>query len=239
MQPKGHGQAISIVSDYRTSGSLDDHGNPTGGSYRKLELSTYLEYGLTERITIGAQPFYQWAESGTGTAKQSGEGFGDINIFVRHSLWRRGEWVSSVQATAILADAYNAGDVPARGTGDDAYEVRFLAGRNLGPKKANYINLETAYRLGSGGTADQFRADISLGYRPARRLVLIEEASYQDSLGKGGGLPGDSYTLLKAQASVLYFVTDRIAVQAGYGGDLAGEGVGLGNVFLSGLWIRF
>lgn len=239
MQPKGHGQAISTASYYRTSSSLDDQGYPTGGSYRKLELSTYLEYGLTDRVTIGAQPFYQWADSGTGTAKQSGNGFGDINLFVRHSLWRKGPWVSSVQATAILADAYDAADLPARGNGNDAYELRLLAGRTLGPKKTSYINLETAYRLGTGGTADQLRTDIALGYRYGRHLTLIQEVSYQDSLGGGDGMPGNSYTLLKAQVSVLYFVTDRIAVQAGYGGDLAGEGVGLGDAFLSGVWIRF
>jgi hypothetical protein len=240
MLARGTGQAITTFSAYRSSGGYDDKGNPVPGArYERLELDTYLEYGVTNAITIGAQPRYQWAWSGAGSSRQSAHGWSDIDLFVRRRMWRVGGWVSSVQALTVLPDAYDPHTSPAPGTGRRAYEARLLAGRNLGRNGWGYVDVEAAYRLGTSGVADQIRSDATLGVRPWANWLAIAELNSTVSTTRGDGTAGAAYDLLKLRISAVRNLNQHTAIELGYWRDLAGRRVGLGDsVFLS-CWLRF
>ncbi|HXZ68063.1 MAG TPA: hypothetical protein VEH07_05700 [Alphaproteobacteria bacterium] len=239
LQPKGNIQMISTVTYHSSVGGFDDRGNPVASKYARFELSPYVEYGATSWLTLGAEPRYQWAQSGEGSARQTAQGFGDIDLFVRAPLADYGPWVMSVQATAILAGAYERSRRPAPGTGENSYEARVLVARNLSARSPSYLNLEAAYRLGQGGVADQFRIDSALGLKPWRRWLLLEEMFLTRSIGTGDGASGHAYDLIKVRSSAVYSLTERIGVQLGYERDIEGTGVSLGDTGVLGLWIQF
>jgi hypothetical protein len=240
MLARGSGQAITTFSAYRSTGGYDDRGNPVpGAKYERLELDTYLEYGLTNAITIGAQPRYQWAWSGSGASRQSSSGWSDIDLFVRRRLWDVHGWVSSVQALAVLPDAYDPHKSPAPGTGRAAYEARLLAGRNLGAHNWGYLDVETAYRVGTSGLSDQIRGDITLGLKPRADWLAIAEFTSTISTTLGDGTAGASYDLSKLRLSVVRNLTQTASVELGYWRDVAGRRVGLGNSIFLSCWLRF
>lgn len=177
---------------------------------------------------------------GGGVFKKSSNSFGDIDLFVRSKLWASGPWVISGQAVAIIPDTYDVnGELPP-GTGHAAYEGRFLLGRSLSRGGWSFLNLEAAYRLGQGGDADQVRGDFSWGVRPWKRWMLLTEASSVTSIGDGSGLPGAAYDSYKARASVVMYVSDRVAIQAGYGVDLvAQENNVYGQSAIISTWVKF
>jgi len=239
LQALGHGQVISTITYHSSVGGFDDRGNPVASKYTRLELSPYIEYGATNWLTLGAEPRYQRAQSGAGAPRQAAQGFGDIDIFARAPLVEYGPWVTSIQGTAILSEAYPRSRRPAPGTGENAYEARLLMARNLNSHSSSYLNLEAAYRLGQGGVADQFRIDSALGFRPWRRWLFLQEMFLTRSIGLGDGAPGHAYDLTKVRSSAVYSLTDRIGLQLGYERDVEGTGVSLGDTGVVGLWVQF
>ena len=229
---------INTITYHSSSGGFDDRGN-LAPDYSRFELSPYIEYGATKWLTIGAEPRYQWATAGNDGARQSAQGAGDIDVFARVPLIRYGAWVTSFQASAILSEGYDRARRPAPGTGEDAYEARLLVGRNLGRHSASYINLETAYRTGKGGVADQVRFDGAFGLKPWHRWLMLQEIFMTRSIGSGDGLPGHAYDLIKVRSSAVYSITEWLGVQAGYERDVQGSGVSLGDTGVLGLWVKF
>ncbi|MFZ1991914.1 MAG: hypothetical protein WAW96_19335, partial [Alphaproteobacteria bacterium] len=199
LQPKGDIQVISTLTYHSSLGGFDDRGNPVASKYARFELSPYIEYGATNWLTLGAEPRYQWAQSGSGAARQTSQGFGDIDLFARAPLVKYGPWVTSIQGTAILSEAYERSRRPAPGTGENAYEARLLIARNLKAHSGSYLNVEMAYRFGQGGVADQLRLDSALGLKPWRRWLFLEEMFLTRSIGIGDGAPGHAYDLIKVR----------------------------------------
>lgn len=239
LEPQGHTQLITTLTYHTSSGRFDDKGNPVVPEYRRIELAPYAEYGLTDWLTLGAQPRHLWASSGSGALRQTSQGLGDMDVFARAPLANLGPWVTSVQGTAILGEAYNKARRPAPGTSENAYEFRVLAGRNLSRSSESYINLETGYRLGQAGVADQFRFDASLGFKRRRRWLFLEELFLTKSIGTGDGVPGHAYDLGKLQTSFVYSLSAHLGLQIGFERDIAGSGVSLGNTGLFALWAGF
>lgn len=238
LEPKGGAQLITTFTDHASSGRFDDKGNPVVPDYLRYEIASYAEYGLTDWLTLGVEPRYEWARSGSGVSSQASQGMGDIDVFTRAPLTRLGAWVTSVQGTAILGAAYDKARRPAPGTGENAYELRLLAGRNLGSSES-YVDFETGYRAGQGGVADQFRFDATLGLKPWHRWLLLEEMFLTKSLGNGDGVAGHAYDLVTLQSSLVYSLTQYLGLQLGYERDIAGSAVGLGNTGVLALWARF
>jgi len=239
LEPPGHAQLINTVSYHSSAGRYDDAGNPVVPVYRRLEVDPYFEFGVTSWLTLGAEPRYQWSSSGSGASAQVSQSMGDIDVFARLPLQAFGLWVTSIQGTAVLSSGYDKAQRPAPGTATNAYEVRFLAGRNLTSKSASYLNFETGYRFGEDGVADQFRFDASLGIKPWRRWLLLEELFVTQSVGDGDRRPGHAYDLVKLQSSAIYSLTEHLGLQLGYERDVEGSNVGLGSTALFALWTRF
>ena len=239
LQPQGHAQVITTFTYHSSRGSFDDKGNSVTLQYQRFELAPYIEYGAATWLTLGAEPRYQWAQSGSGAARQTSDGMGDVDVFARVPLLKFGPWVTSIQGTAIFADVYDRLRRPAPGTGRDAYEARLLVGRNLSPRSASHFNLEAGYRMGQAGVADQIRFDGALGLKRWRRWLFLQEIFITQSIGDGDGVPGHAYDLTKLRSSAVYSLTEHLGIQAGYERDIAGSGVSLGDTGLVAIWAQF
>lgn len=114
---KNVGQAIFTFNNYQSSHYFDGKGDEkkAGNKFNKYEISPLLEYGLTNDITIGAQPtFRYWKMKGVDSARPvtnyqecgvvsavqnnniSGETF-ESEFFLRKKLLQIGNAIFSVQ----------------------------------------------------------------------------------------------------------------------------------------------
>ncbi|MFO1185999.1 MAG: hypothetical protein U1E87_00180 [Alphaproteobacteria bacterium] len=230
---------ISTLRFYRSQGGFDDRGQPLPTAhYSRTEVSKYVEYGLTPRFTVGAEPRYQKASAGVGSFQAKGSGLGDLDIFVRRSLFKYGPWVTSVQGLVKLP-MYDRAENPARGNGRREYEMRVGAGRNIVIWMPGFVDGELAYRRGTKGLADQLRVEGTMGVRPSQRLTVLVKGLRTKSHDLGDGLPGSAYDLDKAEVSAVLRLSRSLSGEIGVSRDLSGERVGLGHALIASLWVRF
>src|SRR3569623_3007839 len=126
-QPAGQGLAIIIVDEYQSDRYWDrDRHSQDTATYRKFELNPYLEYGVTDRTTLGANVFVLHVEQeGSGNST----GLGDVELFGRYRLYSGG-WDSLAQQFLMkLTTGYNKKEAVARGAGQVDAEIRLLYGR--------------------------------------------------------------------------------------------------------------
>ena len=121
-QPAGQGLAIIKVDEYRSDTYWDRerHSQDTA-TYRKFELNPYLEYGVTDRATVGANLFVLKVEQeGSG----SSTGLGDVELFGRYRLYSGGWDSLALQFLLKLPTGYDKNDAVALGAGQVDAEIR-------------------------------------------------------------------------------------------------------------------
>ncbi len=93
--PPGDGQVIADTFFSDSTQAFDAQGHPVP-SYRKFELGTYIEYGLTNWLTLVASPSYDRIQN--PPPGQSFNGLGESEIAARVGLYRTDTSVLSFQA---------------------------------------------------------------------------------------------------------------------------------------------
>jgi hypothetical protein len=237
----GHWLDINTFSYYQVAvQGYNQFGKPTGtGTYRQSEFAPYIEYGLTDRVTLGFQPRLQIiTQSGLpGT----GHSFGLVqaNLFARYEVFSDGLNIFSVQAQAGIPGAANNRN-PELPMPNAEYEARLLYGRSLalGPSLPGFINAEAGYRLEGDGAADQFRGDLTLGLNPVAHWQVLAQSF--NTVALGTPKPGESgYDLYRVECSVVRDISPHAAVQLGAWHDAGGRNIALGNAGILALWLRF
>lgn len=235
-QSKGAALAISQGLYYRSEGGFDDRGlEVPEARFQKLAWSTYGEYGLTDRWTLGGEVRAEASASGETAGQLGAFTPGDIDVFVRRSLWRSGRFVASGQALAKLPFAYDGEVAMAPGAGQTDLEARLLAGagwRVLG--RGTFSNLEVAWRHRLGAPSDEVRLDASMGVDVLRRSQVIVGLAAIESLGEGRG----SFSQTKAKGSFVWGLGRSFSLEAGAYAEIEGERIGLGEGAFLALWWR-
>ena len=126
--PQGTGQIISTL--YGWTG----FGPPWGGNppvnQSRFDAQTYVQYGLTDSITIFGQAALEHYALGDPTPDTyNGLDYSDVGL--RAKLWSTGEWVFSGEATAFIPGARNANAPAEEGNTGWAGEARLNAGGNF------------------------------------------------------------------------------------------------------------
>ncbi len=236
-QEAGHGQVIVQGSWYRTHsvGTGPQGQKVPAGTYNQIELAPYIEYGLTDRWTVGAQPRAQYVTSGG----MSAGGLVETNLFARYALARWGSNVVAVQGLVGLPGTATA-RTPYVANPHAEYEMRLLFGRGftLGGGMSGFVDAEFAGRARTGGDANETRLDVTFGLRPQPRWLLLAQSF--NTLGLRDGRPGGAdYSVSKLQLSAVYWPTPALGVQFGAYREIAGRNMPLGTAGLVALWLPF
>ena len=216
---RGYYLKLSGLS-FTTTDELDANGDsaprPGDGELTDRGVSAYLEYGLTDRLTLVASLPYKRVEDTrfiggrlTGVAAvERSTGFGDLETRLRWSL-RTSPLVLSVAAGGKIPAGYGvttATRVPL-GTGEVDGDVRLLAGRSFHPLPL-YTTGELGWRRRGGRFSDEVLFAAETGYTVGR-LLLKANLSGVRTLGdcgdasQGGGLIGDQ-SLYKLSPGLIY-----------------------------------
>lgn len=125
--PQGHFLVEPYVYDVITTDRFDSDGKRHDvedvNSFGSL---TYINYGLTDRVTVGVIPTFGFNDV-PGSADSSGIGLGDVSVQAQYRLtqFREGGWVPTtslvVQQALPTGKHDRLGDRPSDGLGSGAY----------------------------------------------------------------------------------------------------------------------
>ncbi len=133
------------------------------GTFRDYNLSNYIEYGLTNNLTLINSMVYKHIDKNETTADMTTWGVGDIDVAARYKL-AEGNWgILSGQALLKIPSAYDKNDRLPLGNGQFDYEGKLLYGKSLYPHIPGYVNLELGYRFRDGDPSDEFRYLVEFG----------------------------------------------------------------------------
>ncbi|MCI0466198.1 MAG: hypothetical protein L0Y57_04220 [Beijerinckiaceae bacterium] len=235
--PPGKGQIIVYSAFTDSTRAFDAQGNliPVP-EYKKFELGAYIEYGLTEWLTLVASPAYDRVSN--PPPGESYYGPGESEIAARFGVLWNETSILSFQAGvrspgASLADSLGPFD-PRRAA---ALELRGLAGRSFTVMNMDaFADAQAAYRFYAGGQPGEWRIDLTLGMRPIPGLLMMLQSF--TSIASGSSQFGHvSWT--KLQPSIVYTIAPQWSVQIG--GFITVSGVNAGRELgpIAAVWYRF
>lgn len=247
LQSRGETLIISSLSSYGSDARYDDFGarGPDRG-YRKRELSFYGVYGLTDSLTIGAQPgFYELrAHNANTTGRQRMRGLSHVDLFVRTSILTGDYWIVSGQALVKLPGTKAVDREPLLENASRDAEARLLFGRSgwLARETLSldyFLSIEAGYRYRDRRAADQWRADATFGIHPWQNYQIILQSFNMIAAQQGGESDPTDYDLYKAQLSVVRSLPHGMALQLGGFSEYAGRNTGAGQALFMAVWTRF
>ncbi len=250
-QRKGDGLAIFTYSFDSADRRFDDDGDPSFDvSFTKQELSAYLEYGLTSRVTLVGRPVVQSVRSKGPSLDElvipptdEATGLGGTEAGARLLLGRPFGGVVSFQGLALIpGDGENAVDEPL-GEGGFGGELRLLAGTSWGWRgRGGFADAQVAGRARGDVAGIEGRIDVTLGLRPSpnwmwlgQSFTLVGEESAETTVGAG---PQD-VTSHKVRLSGVRRLNRSWAVQGGVTATVAGRNIIEERGAMVALWRRF
>jgi hypothetical protein len=140
--------------EFTSSGRTDF---PLHGNFKDFHVGNYIEYGLTDRITLINSLSYKTIRKEDDEVKQHTWGLGDVDLAVKYKI-AEGSWgVLSGQGLVKMPGPYD-GDISLPlGNKQWDVEARLLYGRSLYPHIPGYVNFEIAYRVRFGDPSDELR----------------------------------------------------------------------------------
>ncbi len=243
LQKPGELQLIVTGLYYQAGSRFDNDGKKVGQrDFTKYEVNPYVEYGLTDNYTLGANVSLQHLDDST----HSRYGLGDIELFVRRKLVQTRRMVVSVQPLFKIpspqGDRLSSPLIGSRlpdigSTVQLGYKFKALG-------RWHYAEAEAGYRYRYGAPSDQYVFNATLGLNIAPDWTVMPQ--YFQTVRREKPIavlftesPRDDYNLSKLQLSAVYQIDPQRAVQFGVFQHVAGTNVGAGGGGLVSLWSKF
>lgn len=239
-QAEGKGLILSSL------GHHDFELEAEGFGYAKLESALYLEYGLTDRVTLVGRlsqetRFHRsrielnkrgsvFVQSVTTVTSALGES----ELGVRVGLGERLGWTLSAQGALVRfsREPQSLPETPA-GWGADA---RLQLGRSLG--SSAFVDMALAHRADWDGGHEETRVDLGVGVRPAENWLLLAQ-SYS-AWGEAASTAYRSrYESHRVHLSVIAPVREGLSLQLGVINSVATDRRAPETAYMVTLWREF
>ncbi len=232
-KPKGRGQVIFKFEQMTADRGFDPDGvlADLPAERRDTSLGAFVEYGLTDRLTVQFKGDWQSGED----AFVDFEGRGPIELGLSWQAWRDESTAVSLYAGyAAGGEGRNAG-YAAPGQGEHDWEVRASVGRSFqtrwGPvPPQTFVELQVARRMRQG-LPDETRLDATVGTHLGEDWMVLAQAF-------GGRTEDGLAQWLSVETSVVRDFGDW-SVQAGWRQTVAGRETPQASGPVIGIWRRF
>jgi hypothetical protein len=248
---RGHGQVILTGSFYRTEQLFDRDGDRLtfdfDGRFEKREFNPFIEFGLTDRLTLLLNLFMSKQQFSNQFSTLSNTGLGDSEVGLRLRLTRTDVPVLfAVQSVVKLATAEKGGEV-ALGNRQTDVDVRGVFGGSIGHgSQPPFWSVEAGFRKRTDGPADELKLDATLGVYVQRRIMLMAQLSGTKGLKNadqfdinGNPTLSPDYDLYRLQGSAVFTLAPRLRLQAGGFAHAFGRNTGAGGGGLVSAWVTF
>ncbi len=231
---------------YEADEMFNDSGNKAAfrdsGEFSDTNISTYMEYGITDKITLLGSLSYKRLKSENNAMIYKTRGFSDLDLGVKYRLASGNFGVISAQGLIKIPEFYDDDTAVALGNNQYDTEIRLLYGKSLYPFVPGYINIEAGYRLRAEEPSDEFRYLLELGFDITDavysrvKLDGIIGMDNNDTVLDYAGNPTTTldYDLGKLDLALGVNLSKQVGIELGYRGDIYGENTASGeNVSLS------
>lgn len=239
-RPDGEFLVISRA-DYFSSdlGRVSVMGEPVAARFQRVESNTYVEFGLTDRLTLGGKVYYGTSWLTRGADVETASGFSEIEGFAQYQVFRTGWHAGAVRIAGGIPASFDSGERAALQSDGADVEISALYGRGIifDPIKI-FAAAELGYRKRFSASADQARLLTTVGFEPNDHFVILLDTFTVKSL-ENERQGGADFDVVKIRPSIMWRATKRLAVQAGVSEEIAGRNIALGRTYFLGVWTRF
>jgi len=172
------------VNHYYTNYTYTEGGGlkrlPAGTTFTDNNTTFYLEYGITDWLTLSGSVPYKWLRSTYNTKVTAGKqtktqhvvthwnGFGDMELGLKYCFLNE-PIVTSIQFLYKNDWLYKKDERIPPGNHQDDYELRLLFGKSLWPFPG-YCGAEVGYRWRSQAPSDEYRYLLEFGVNATEKL---------------------------------------------------------------------
>lgn len=212
--------------------------SPNSGKFTDFNLSNYLEFGITDDLTVINSLAYKWLENDTAQQLYKGYGLGDVDLGLRYKLMDNGAGIVSSQLLVKIPGPYDKADPLPLGNGQFDAELRLLYGRSLYPLIPGYGNVEIGYRWRAEAPSDEIRYLVEFGLDITRSLYTRAKLDGTLSMDNGtkldtSGNPTttNNFDLGKLDLTIGYKVTPGWGVELSYVPEIYGQNTAAGSTY--------
>jgi hypothetical protein len=245
-QAEGNGQIILNGWYYATDSFYNNSGTETNqDTYRKYELNPYIEYGLTDGVTIGANLSLQRASQDVAGGTRTNYGIGDTELFARFRLWEEYGFIISAEPLIKLPSPESSDETPVLGGDNPDAGLSIAAGYGFSLLGYHhYADVSAGYRYRFGDPENQLRYSATVGVTVAPKWVIMPQAFMTQRTNDPLAATftqssGDDFDLTKLQLSAVYKYSDDMSLQFGGFSHVDGKNTGAGDGALLAVWKKF
>lgn len=219
--------------------SVSIGGVDVGGTFERLESNTYLEYGVTDKLTVGGKVLYGTSWLTRGASIQSDSGFTELEAFAQHQVFRNDRHAGALKVAVGIPSGLSAGVRSGQQSDGADLEVALLYGRSLtfNPIKT-FAAVEFDFQKRFSNAADQMHFLTTVGIEPNDRWIFLIDMFAVKSL-RNAAPGGADFDVLKIQPTLAWRATKRFSFQLGVTKEIAGRNLDLGSTYFVGLRTRF
>ncbi|GJL94825.1 MAG: hypothetical protein DHS20C05_12300 [Hyphococcus sp.] len=240
--PQPHKRFLLISrTDYFNAdlGKINTINGLVEGRFQKTSADLYLEYGLTQKITLGGKIIYSQNWLSRGNNVERANGFSEIEIFGQYNLLQTTRGSGSVKVAITKPSDFQSGQRP--GLQSRGYDVTasVLYGHNISTDPVKiFATIETGFKKRFSDSSDQIEGQATLGIEPSDKWLFLLDTFATKSL-KNEKLAGADFDIVKVQPSIVWRPNKRWSLQAGVTQEIAGRNLSLGRTFFFSLWSAF
>ena len=230
------------VNYYFANEEFDGDGDrrdfPSDGEFRDFHLNNYIEFGLTDSITLINSIYYKSIEREDDTVDQETWGVGDIDVGAKFKL-AEGPWgILSAQTLIKIPGPYDSNDDLPLGNGQIDFDVRVLYGRSLYPFVPGYCNFEIGYRWRFEDPSDELRYLIEFGVDFSRdiygRVKLdgiysMDNGTHYDTTGNP--TTTNNFDIGKLDTALGYKISKYWGIELGFTPEIYGQNTATGATY--------
>ena len=236
-RPAGDWMILIPTSYVVADEAFDDNGDRVDRErFEMVEISPYIEYGITDALTGGIQPKYRRVSVDTSTGDETNSGLAETDAFLRYRLWQQDQAAFSVQGLVKAPINPDETDAAALGRDQVDVELSLLYGNRhtLDSGARVFYNGDVGYRKRFQDPDDEIHADAYVGWSWGGPLSLVLRSANTFGVGNEEGTrevltTGPSFTRHEAQIIGSYQFSDSVTGVLGVSNTYAGENVGVGN----------
>ena len=208
------------------------------GEFRDMNLNNYIEYGLSDRITLINSLYYKSIKKEDDLREMKTYGIGDIDLGMKLKV-SEGSWgVFSTQGLVKIRGPYDKYEALPLGNGQSDVELRLLYGHSLWPHIPGYCNFEIAYRWRFDDPSDEFRYLAEFGMNFSRNsygrmkldgILSMHNGSHFDITGNPTAT--NNFNLGKLDVALGYQITNAWGLEIGYTPEIYGQNTASGATY--------
>ncbi|GFO68405.1 hypothetical protein GMLC_19840 [Geomonas limicola] len=215
------------------------------GRFSDNNITNYLEYGITDRLTAINSLTYKWLRNEDNSTLSKGNGLGDVDLGARYKILDSDKGIFSSQLLVKIPGAYSKNDPLPLGNDQADVELRFLYGLSLYPVLPGYANVEFGYRWRDQDPSDELRYLVEVGADLGAKFYTRAKLDGITSLNNGKRLDANgnptatnNFDLGKLDLAVGYKVASNWGIELAYVPALYGQNTAAGATYTAALYFK-